>query len=173
LVFAFETQSEQGKFEYLYGRYKDLLFFKAWGILHDYMLAEDAVSEAYIRIYHNLNKIEGVDSPRSIAFMVTIVRNCALTMLKKNNLEIAEETFENTVDPHDLETEVLEGISAQEVYTALDALDEQLKNIFLLKYAYDLSHSEIAMQMGLTENNVTVKLHRTKKKLKKLLLERS
>jgi RNA polymerase sigma-70 factor (ECF subfamily) len=171
-VFVFEAQGESGKFEYLYGRYKGLLFSQAWGILRDYMLAEDAVSEAYIRIYRNLHKIEGVDSPRSIAFMVTIARNCALTILRKNSRETVEEALEDTADSYDLEVEVLEGMSAQEVYGALDALDEQAKTIFLLKYAYDLPHSEIAAQTGLTENNVTVKLHRTKKKLKKLLLER-
>ncbi len=172
LILTFETHDEMAKFDYLYNRYKDLLFSKAWAILHDYMLAEDAVSEAYIRIYRNLHKIEGVDAPRSIAFMVTIVKNCALTLLKRNSFEHVHETFEDTADPYDLEAEVLDGISAQKVYAALDSLDEELKNLFLLKYAYDLPHSEIAAQMGLTENNVTVKLHRTKKKLKMLLSER-
>ncbi len=172
LVLVFETKSELTKFEYLYTRYKDLLFSKAWAILHDYMLAEDAVSEAYIRIYRNLHKIEGVDAPRSIAFMVTIVKNCALTLLQRKNFEPVIEEPEDTVDTYDLEAEVFEGFSAQEVYRALDMLDEELKNLFLLKYAYDLPHGEIAAQMGLTENNVTVKLHRTKKKLKMLLSER-
>ncbi len=172
LILTFETQDEMAKFDYLYNRYKYLLFSRAWAILRDYMLAEDAVSEAYIRIYRNLHKIEGADTPRSIAFMVTIVKNCALTLLKRNSFEHANEAFEDTADPYDLEAEVLNGISAQRVYAALDSLDEELKNLFLLKYAYDLSHSEIAAQMGLTENNVTVKLHRTKKKLKMLLSER-
>lgn len=169
---VFETPGDQVKFEDLYHRYKNLLFSKAWGILHDHMLAEDAVSEAYIRIYRNLDKIEGVDSPRSVAFMVTIVKNCALTILRKSRLETAEESFDDPADPVDMEEEVIEEFSAQEVYAALDMIDEQLKNIFLLKYAFDLPHSEIAAQLGLTENNVTVKLHRTKKKLKQLLSER-
>lgn len=172
ILLVFETRSEQSKFEYLYNRYKDLLFYKAWEILHDHMLAEDAVSEAYLRIYRNLHKIEGVDSPRSIAFMATIAKNCALSILKKNRFELAEEALEDSADPYDLETEVFEGISAEEVYALLGGLDEELRNIFVLKYAYDLPHSEIAAQMGLTENNVTVKLHRTKKRLKKLLVER-
>ena len=173
LLLTIETKSEQMKFEYLYSRYKDLLFSKAWGILHDYMLAEDAVSEAYVRIYRNLDKIEGVNEPRSIAFMVTIVKNCALTILRRNSFELAEEAIEDTADTNDLEAEVLDGISAEEVYAALGMLDEQLRILFLLKYAYDLPHSEIAAQMGLSENSVTVTLHRTKKKLKKLLSERA
>ncbi len=169
LVLTFDTKEELSKFEYLYSRYKNLMFSKAWAILHDHMLAEDAVSEAYIRIYRNLRKIEAVDSPRSIAFMATITKNCALTILRRNGASIMEEVPEDVADTYDLEAEVLAGISAEEVYAAINTLDEELKNIFLLKYAYDLPHSEIAAQMGLTENNVTVKLHRTKRKLKQLI----
>jgi RNA polymerase sigma-70 factor (ECF subfamily) len=169
---VFETKSEQAKFEYLYARYKNLLLTKALRILRDPMLAEDAVSEAYIRIYRNLDKIEDPNSPRSIAFITTIVKNCALTMLRKRSPEQVEETFEDIADSYDLEAGVLSGISAQEVYAMLGTIEEQLRNIFVLKYAYDLPHSEIAAQLGLTENNVTVKLHRAKKKLKMLLSER-
>jgi RNA polymerase sigma-70 factor (ECF subfamily) len=138
------------------------------------MLAEDAVSEAYIRIFRNLDKIEDVDSPRSAAFMVTIARNCALTLLGKNRHEAAEEeVLEETADPLNIEETVLDALAAEEVYALLDKLDEQLRNIFILKYAYDLPHGEIAAQLGLTENNVTVKLHRAKKKLSGLLSGRA
>ena len=171
IILAFESRSEQTKFEYLYSKYKNLLFYKAMDILHDHMLAEDAVSEAYLRIYRNLNKIQDQDSPRSIAFMVTIVRNCALTILKKNSAEVAEEAVEENADPFDLEESVINSQSTKEIYELLGSLDEQLRNIFILKYAYDLPHSEIAAQLGLSENNVTVKLHRTKKKLQGLLSE--
>jgi RNA polymerase sigma-70 factor (ECF subfamily) len=133
------------------------------------MLAEDAVSEAFIRIFRNLDKVEDVDSPRSAAFLVTITRNCALTLLKKTKREVAEESFEETVDPLDIEETVLGALAKEEIYTLLNNLDEQLRNIFILKYAYDLPHGEIAAQLGLTENNVTVKLHRAKKKLKELV----
>lgn len=102
--------------------------------------------------------------------MVTIARNCALTILKKNKYETIEDVLEDHAQDYDLEAEVIAELSAQEIYALLGQLDESLRNIFLLKYAYDLSHAEIAAQLGITENNVTVKLHRTKKKLKDLLV---
>jgi RNA polymerase sigma-70 factor (ECF subfamily) len=169
VLLVFDTRTERDKFEYLYSKYKDLLFYKAWEILHDHMLAEDAVSEAYIRIFRNLDKIDGVDSPRSAAFMVTIVRNCALTLLKKTGQEAADDTLEEVIDPHDLEETVLGTFAVEDIYKLLDGLDEQLRNIFVLKYAYDLSHREISEQLQITENNVTVKLHRTKRKLSEMI----
>ena len=53
LLLAFSSAEEKDAFEYIYTRYKNLMLQKAYAILHDRMLAEDAVSEAFIRIYKN------------------------------------------------------------------------------------------------------------------------
>ena len=169
IIFTFATVDDRDKFEYIYKKYKNLLFYKAWDILHDNMLAEDAVSDAYMRIYRNLEKVDDPDSPRSAAFFVTIVRNVALTMLKKTKMETADEMDEERADTFDLEESVLARISSEEIYVIVGKLDEQSRNVFLLKYAYDMSHRDIAEQLGITENNVTVKLHRAKNKLAEIM----
>jgi RNA polymerase sigma factor, sigma-70 family len=170
LLFTFETEFERDKFEQLYNKYNNLLFYKAWEILHDYMLAEDAVSEAYMRLYRNLHKVDDdPDSPRSAAFLVTIVRNVALTMVKRAGAETADAFEEDRPDTFDLEGMVLSEISSERIYAILGGLDEELRNIFVLKFAYDMQHREIAETLGITENNVTVKLHRAKKKLAEIL----
>ena len=48
LVLVFASEEERGAFDYLYTHYKGLMLQKANGILHDPMLAEDAVSEAFM-----------------------------------------------------------------------------------------------------------------------------
>ena len=165
LLLTFASFEQQSKFEYLYNRYKNLLFHKAWQILQDHMLAEDAVSEAYIRIYRNLHKIEDVDSPRCAAFLVTITRNTALTILNRNKRELMEEIDETLPDQINIEDSVLSEMSRERITGLLDQLDEDMRNIFLLRYAYDLPSREIAAQLGTTENNINVKLHRARKKL--------
>ena len=172
LVFTFETEEERDKFDYIYRKYKNLLFYKAWDILHDHMLAEDAVSEAYIRIYHNLDKIEDPDSPRSIAFIATIVRNVALTIRSQGKSDVTDniENFEEVIaDQNDMEENILSEMASEKLVLIIRKLDEQSQNIFLMKYAYDLPHKEIAEQMNITENYVTVKLYRIKKQLAKLV----
>lgn len=141
-------------------------------ILQDHMLAEDAVSEAYIRIYRNLDKIENPDSPKCAAFIVTIVKNVALTIRSKAIGEVAsnfEDESQDIADLTDMEEDVLSGIATEKLVLIIRRLDEQSQNIFLMKYAYDLQHKEIAEQMGITENYVTVKLHRIKKNLAKMI----
>jgi RNA polymerase sigma-70 factor (ECF subfamily) len=168
-LFAFSNEAEQDKFEYLYQKYKNLLLHKAYDILKDYALAEDAVSEAYIRIYRNMHKIDDPASNSSIAFVVTIAKNVSLTMLSKERRIPVEEYDDTQADSFDLEESVLSGISSQQVFAAMEQLGEDLRGAFLLRYAYDYSLKEVGVLLGASENNVAVRLHRAKKKLAQLL----
>ena len=169
LVFTFESVGQQEKFEFLYQKYKNLCLKKAYDILGDYMLAEDAVSEAYIRVYKNLHKIEDPASNRSIAFVVTIAKNAALTMLARQRNTAQDELDENLESDFDLEQEALARLDTQEVFAAIDNLSDELRSVLMLKYAHDLSHKGIGKALGISENNVTVRLHRARKKLATML----
>jgi len=169
LVFTFSSEQERDKFEYIFQTYKKLMLHKAYGILRDYMLAEDAASEAFIRIYKNLHKIDDPTSKKSVAFIVTILKNVALTMLQREKGHYAEEYDEEQEDSFNLEENTVSKISSERIYQIVDKLSEELRGVFLLKYAYDLSHREIGRILGISENNVTVRLHRAKNKLAVLL----
>ena len=169
LFFTFESSQQEDKFELLYSKYKKLCLKKAYDILGDYMLAEDAVSEAYLRVYKNLHKIEDPTSNKSIAFVVTIAKNAALTMLAKQKGAAGDELDENLEDSFDLEDEAIARLDAQGIHSAIGNLSEELRSVLLLKYAHDLSHKDIGAALGISENNVTVRLHRARKKLTTLL----
>ena len=172
LFFAFSSETEQDKFEYLYRKYKNLLLHKAYDILKDYALAEDAVSEAYIRIYKNLHKIDDPASNRSIAFAVTIVKNVSLTMLSKEKRFPVEEYDESQPDSFDLEESVLASISSQQIFGIMEQLGEEMRSVFVLRYAYDYSLKEVGTLLNISENNAAVRLHRAKKKLAQIVAEK-
>ena len=165
LLLVFSETAEKDKFEYLYHKYKRLMLHKAYEILQNHALAEDAVSEAFIRVYKNLEKIEDPDSNMSIGFVMTIVRNVSLTMIKQEQRWNHEEIDEERSGEIQIETRVLSEISAHKIIAVTDQLNEELRSVFLLKYAYEFSHREIAKTLGITENNVTVRLYRAKKKM--------
>ena len=169
LIFTFSSEQERDKFEYIFKTYKKLMLHKAYGILRDYMLAEDAASEAFIRIYKNLHKIDDPNSKKTIAFLVTIVKNVALTMLQREKGLYAEELDEQREDSFNLEENTVAQLSSEHIFEIVEELSEELKGAFLLKYTYDLSHREIGRILGISENNVTVRLHRAKNKLADLL----
>lgn len=170
LLLTFANEAERDQFEYLYHKYKNLCLKKAYDVLHDYAMAEDAVSEAYLRVYKNLHKIDDPDSNRTTAFLVTITRNAALTMLSREKKDL-QELDEAQEDGFDLEQFALSRDSTQGIFKLLEELSEELRNVFVLKFAYDMNHREIAQALSITENNVTVRLHRAKKKLADLLIK--
>jgi RNA polymerase sigma-70 factor (ECF subfamily) len=169
LVFLFATEWEQSKFEFIFNRYRRLMLHKAYGILQDYALAEDAASEAFIRVYKNLHKIDDPQSPKCAAFVMTIVQNAALTMRRKQPL--TEELDGGTGVSFDQEESIVSRLTADHIYRIVGRLSAELREVFLLRYAYDMPHKEIGRVLGVSENNVTVRLHRAKKKLQTLLRE--
>jgi len=167
-ILTFASERDKNKFEYIYEKYKRLLWVKANDILKDHALAEDAVSEAFMRAYKHLQKIEDPDSNRSVSYLVTIVKNIAINLYHREkrttSIDIAGY---NEADEFDLEKLIESNDEAAHALKLVGRLKEEQRAVFLLKYAHDMSHREIAGALGITENNVTVRLHRAKAKLLK------
>jgi RNA polymerase sigma-70 factor (ECF subfamily) len=165
-LITFASESDKNKFEYIYEKYKRLLWTKAYDILKDYELAEDAVSEAFIRAYKHMHKIGDPDAGQSVSYLVTIVRNVAINLYhKEKRVTPVDVTEHDEADDFDLENLVTTRDEAVEALKLVNRLGDEQKAVFLLKYAHDMSHREIARALGITENNVTVRLYRAKTKL--------
>ena len=177
VAFSFSTKTDRDKFDYIYHKYKNLMLHKAHEILKDPYLAEDAVSDAFLRIYRNIHKIADPQSNRCVAFVVTIVKNTALTIYNKAKRTRGEAVGDEILDrvedeSFDLETHVISNIAADGIYRLIDSLSEKRRQVFLLKYAYGYSHGEIGKLLGMSEGSVTVTLHRAKKTLMDMLSDR-
>ena len=55
----------------------------------------------------------------------------------------------------------------KELYTLINQLGK-LERALILLWLEDLNYQEIADTLGISKNNVAIKLHRTKEKLKKM-----
>ena len=172
ILLSFGSESEKNKFEYIYAQYKRLMLHKAFEILKDHMLAEDAVSESLLRVYKNLHKIGEPSENKALAFVITIVKNTSLTMLSKEKKKPPDQYYDGMdeeADEFDLEKYIISEISVEKIYSVLNLVQEELRSVFILKFAYDLPHREIGRLLHISENNVTVRLHRAKKKLVEIL----
>lgn len=169
---TFASEEDRIKFERLFEKYQKLLLHKAYGILRDHDLAEDAVSEAFIRIYKNMRKIDDIASSRTISFLVTIVKNTALTILNRQSKHaVLEDYMEYQDEGSGVEENIITDLITEDMLKLVDELKEELRAPFLMKYAHDLSHREIAALLNISENNVTVRIHRAKTKLVEMFRE--
>ena len=64
----------------LYKNYYDMAYRRAYYILQNKALAEDAVHEAFIIVYYKIDQLK--DAGRIVPWLMTIVKNCAIAQLK-------------------------------------------------------------------------------------------
>lgn len=131
--------------------------------------AADVVQEAYMRAWKSVHRFRG-DSQFS-TWMYRITANTAYTFLAKRNKAKAS-SIDDMVEPHDtaMHRQPMEMAESQEfmaeVETALRKLPTKLRAVVVLKDIYDLSHDEIADELGISVSATKVRLHRGRRKLR-------
>lgn len=144
---------------------------RAYEILRDTGLAEDAVHNAFIRILQNIAKLDDVESPRTKSFVVIVAENVAKTMYAKNmrqNVVPLDETYQSPVSI----AEAAESrISAEYVAQKIAELPEQYSRVMMLKYLNQLTNREIASALKISEAAVRKRLERARRELSRLLEE--
>jgi len=153
------------------------MLYIAKKILNQHSLAEDAVSESFERIIHNIDKIEDIYSPQTRAYITIIVRSVSIDMLRKLNKHEANDiTIDDLQNIADSSMSVLDELTSAESYEALvraiDLLPDTLRiPIHLLAFEH-LSYTEIAKELDISYDAVKMRISRAKKEIKKFLEER-
>lgn len=70
-----DSKEGQQKFEFIYNRYKKLMFYIANKILGDTRDSEDTVHDAFLKIIEIIDDIKDVESPQTRSLIVTITEN--------------------------------------------------------------------------------------------------
>ena len=137
----------------------------ARGILHDPQTAEDAVQEAFSRIYAVRT---GLDEQCSFsAYLYTAVKRICIDILRK------QKRF--PVLPGDLpdlpadsaETEYLNSWERMERIHLLASLDEQDRALLMAFSLEGKTTKQIAGEMQMSDGQVRIRLHRIRRRLKK------
>lgn len=161
-----DTEEEKSKFEQVYNSYKHTMFYVAKSILKDDYLSEDAVHNAFINIAKNMDKITVVNSSRTKGYVLVIVRNISLNMLKKQNKTLDIEDFEESItDDLNLEDEVLLKISIDSIVEEIISLPTIYRDVLYLSYVEDLTTQEISQLIDISNEAVKKRLQRGRNKL--------
>ena len=161
----FRTKREQReKLERLYHRYRDAMYHAALGILKNGLDAEDAVHLAFQRVAENLDKIHAEDCHKTGGFLVIIVKNISIDILRRRKREAALPVHRSVP-----ETACPEMRAA--LTRAIKSLPEQYRTVLLMKYTHGYENGEIAALLGIREDNVRQRISRGRKLLAEMLRE--
>ena len=134
--------------------------------------AGDVVQDAYVRAYRAIRRFRG-DSSFS-TWMYRITSNCASTHLSRRTRQRTEELSHDApiVDlrpEQDPSLRAEAAILRHHIDRAVRSLPERLRQVVVLRDLHDLSHSEIAAELGITTSAAKVRLHRARQRLRTVL----
>jgi RNA polymerase sigma factor (sigma-70 family) len=132
--------------------------------------AEDALQEAFISAFRNLESYRG-DAAFG-AWLKRIVVNKAINIVKKRRYELMPENEEWDVAEEEGPGEYREGLTVDRVRTAIQQLPDGYRAVLSLYLLEGYDHQEIAEIMNISESTSKSQLNRAKNKLKELLTVR-
>ncbi|HVR97746.1 MAG TPA: RNA polymerase sigma factor [Thermoanaerobaculia bacterium] len=160
-------------FEILMRRYNQRLFRVARGILADDAEAEDVMQEAYVRAFRELAAFRG--EARFSTWLTRIACHEALARARKRRrlVPISPAGGGEPPDPPSAASGPEREMENRELHAvlreAVEVLPDPLRSVFCLREIEDLSTEETADALGLTLENVRVRLHRAKRSLRQTL----
>lgn len=158
----------------LFEAHRQMMYKKAFSILHNKSDAEDAVQNAFLSIINNIEKISKIPCNERVFYIVTIIEHAALDILKKQKRHSAEDFFEHADAASVLytEKEALDNIAVEEIKKALEELSDRDYSILFLYLFKEMKPKEIAGELGISENNARVRIKKARERLIKILRKR-
>lgn len=176
IIDLFFERSEKAIDE-LDAKYGKVFHKTSYNILNNYLDAEECVNDAYLGTW---NFIPPTRPHSLLAYVCQIVRNISLkrfylkTAIKRNSTyDVAMEELDaclSTKSTVEDEIEMKELIQIIEDF--LDTLSQENRVIFLQRYWFSDTYSDIAKKVGISEKSVSVRLTRIRKKMREYLVER-
>ena len=163
-------------FELLMRRHNQRLFRTARAVVHDDAEAEDVLQEAWVKAYAALDAFAGRSSLSTWLVKITLHEAFARQRRRRRFVALESEHEMNSettaASPND-SPEVEAGTSElrRTLAQCIDLLPETLRPVFVLREVEELSTLEAAEALGISEENVKVRLHRARASLR-LELER-
>ena len=164
-------------FEVLLERYEEAFLRKAYYILGTKEAAQDAVQDAFVKIYRNARRFQPQPGAGFKSWGYRILVNTCYTAYKKAK---GEGVFLADLDPEFQELVADRGakerreqeLNRDEIESMLTELSVGLAEPMRLHFIEGKPHAQIADIMGISEGAVRARVHRAKHELKDLIEKR-
>jgi RNA polymerase sigma factor (sigma-70 family) len=168
-------KGDTNAFAVLVNRYKDMVFTLSLKMLKDREEAEEVSQDTFVKVFKSFNKFNG--ESKFSTWMYKVAFNTCLDRLKKNKrLQPVARMDEFTEQEGISVMNVLDSIEEKErkqmIQDCLQGLPGEDSFLLTLYYFEEQSLDEIATIIGITPNNVKIRLYRSRKKLASVLKDR-
>lgn len=167
-----EHKKIEGVFLKCYENHSDALFRYCYFQTSNRDVATDLLQDTFIKTWQYLQGGNQVDNIK--AFLYKVAKNLIIDYRRKKksySLDAITETGVDFKSEIDEEERVTEDFDKEFVVSKLENLEDDYREILTMRYVNEMSIREIADTLGMTANNVSVKIHRGVDRMKKILEE--
>lgn len=160
---ALESDADRQAFQALYARYHERLERTAMRILKDQRDVEDALQNAFVQVVRHFEKISEIPCEELPFWLVSIVKNESLTILRKRRGDVPLEDWDG------VERDADEAVSYRHLVELFRRLPEGYRAVLEMKLLSGYSDKEIAQRLGITETAVSTRASRGRVMLQKIV----
>jgi RNA polymerase sigma factor (sigma-70 family) len=171
-------QGDHAAIEFLIARYQRALFNFVYRFLNDSDAAADVCQHAFIQLFTHASQLHADESLK--AWIFRVARHRCLDELRRRRTttfslyesddEDGNSLLEQVVDNTPLPSDIIEFNDLQVILSeAIAALPDKYREVVSLRYAADLSFTEIGAILNIPEATAKTHFHRAKPLLRELL----
>jgi RNA polymerase sigma-70 factor (ECF subfamily) len=139
--------------------------------------AGDVVQDAYLRAFRGLRSFRGEAGFSTWLHRITV--NCAASLLERRRRASCDQLDDFGDDARlidlrserDPERAASNADDRERLVAALAELPDELRLVVVLRDIYDLSHRDIAKELGISQAAAKVRLHRARRRLRERLFQ--
>lgn len=160
---ALETDSDRQRFACIYEAYHARMERTAMRILRSQSDAEDAVQNAFMQVIRHFEKIYSIPREELPFWLISIVRNEALMILRKKRRETPLENWE------DVSAAAQDVTDRRGLLELITNLPESYRAVMEMKLLLGYTDREIAARLELSETAVSSRASRARSLLRRII----
>ena len=162
LLAALESEEDRREFAVIYEQYHARLENAAMRILKNQTDAEDAVQNAFMQVIRHFEKISEIPCKELPFWLISIVKNESLMILRKRSRIVPLPDIESLVDTAKAVTQY------SELVELLRQLPDTYRAVLEMKILFGYSDQDIAKGLGISETAVSTRASRGRALLREI-----
>lgn len=166
-------QSDSETLEQLYDLYEQKMYAVAFSILHNKWQAEDAVQDAFVRLFKNIKRLKNLEAEKTRAYVLRTIQNTAIDLYRKNHISLQRTVSieeREIADECDDMMNLVSRLAGENILEEmLSRLPDSYREVLMLRCVHQLSSKETAAVLEISEALVRKRQQRAINKLRMMM----